>query len=112
MLTFPDTSFLQVSHVAIVVIASEPSSYENASIFFQLIDMQYEKCSTLFTTNASFISDILHHATVVTKVGHSYCLKDHTKRKKTSDFVHAYTSENVHIYVGIFIYNIEYSTKF
>lgn len=70
-----------------------PIDPEDAKIFFQLIDMRYEKRSTIFTTNVNFkswdevfqehklanaiLDRILHHATVVTIVGNSYRLKNH-----------------------------------
>lgn len=70
-----------------------PIEPEDAKLFFQLIDMRYEKRSTNFTTNVNFrswdevfrepklanaiLDRILHHATVVTIVGESYRLKDH-----------------------------------
>ncbi|MBD8071637.1 IS21-like element helper ATPase IstB [Bacillus sp. PS06] len=70
-----------------------PIDQEDAKLFFQLVDMRYEKRSTIFTTNVNFkawdevfqepklanaiLDRILHHATVVTMVGQSYRLKDH-----------------------------------
>ncbi|MGG4037857.1 IS21-like element helper ATPase IstB [Heyndrickxia ginsengihumi] len=70
-----------------------PIDAEDAKLFFQLIDMRYEKRSTILTTNVNFkswdeifqepklanaiLDRILHHATVVTIVGESYRLKDH-----------------------------------
>lgn len=70
-----------------------PIDQEDAKLFFQLIDMRYEKRSTIFTTNVNFkawdevfqeaklanaiLDRILHHASVVTMVGNSYRLKDH-----------------------------------
>ena len=70
-----------------------PIDAEDAKLFFQLVDMRYEKRSTIFTTNVNFkswdevfqetklanaiLDRILHHATVVTIVGNSYRLKDH-----------------------------------
>lgn len=70
-----------------------PIDQEDAKLFFQLIDMRYEKRSTILTTNVNFkawdevfqepklanaiLDRILHHATVVTMVGDSYRLKDH-----------------------------------
>jgi DNA replication protein DnaC len=70
-----------------------PIDQEDAKLFFQLIDMRYEKRSTILTTNVNFkawdevfqepklanaiLDRILHHATVVTMVGNSYRLKDH-----------------------------------
>jgi len=74
-----------------------PIEPEDAKIFFQLIDMRYEKRSTIFTTNVNFkawdevfrepklanaiLDRILHHATVVTIVGESYRLKDHFSKE-------------------------------
>ncbi len=70
-----------------------PIEPEDAKLFFQLIDMRYERRSTIFTTNVNFkawdevfrepklanaiLDRILHHATVVTIVGESYRLKKH-----------------------------------
>ncbi|MBA4537818.1 ATP-binding protein [Bacillus aquiflavi] len=70
-----------------------PIEQEDAKLFFQLIDMRYEKRSTILTTNVNFkawdevfqepklanaiLDRILHHATVVTMIGDSYRLKDH-----------------------------------
>ncbi|MGN8845988.1 IS21-like element helper ATPase IstB, partial [Niallia sp. HCP3S3_B10] len=70
-----------------------PIDAEDAKLFFQLIDMRYEKKSTILTTNVNFkewdtifqetklanaiLDRILHHATVVTIVGDSYRLKAH-----------------------------------
>lgn len=74
-----------------------PIDPEDAKIFFQLIDMRYEKRSTIFTTNVNFkawdevfqepklanaiLDRILHHATVVTIVGDSYRLKNHLAKE-------------------------------
>ncbi|EIJ78290.1 ATP-binding protein IstB [Bacillus methanolicus PB1] len=74
-----------------------PIDAEDAKLFFQLIDMRYEKRSTIFTTNVNFkawdeifqepklanaiLDRILHHATVVTIVGDSYRLKDHLAKE-------------------------------
>ncbi|MGG7621549.1 IS21-like element helper ATPase IstB [Bacillus coreaensis] len=70
-----------------------PIDQEDAKLFFQLIDLRYEKRSTIFTTNVNFkawdevfleaklanaiLDRILHHASVVAMVGSSYRLKDH-----------------------------------
>ncbi|MEB8671083.1 IS21-like element helper ATPase IstB [Bacillus cereus] len=70
-----------------------PIDPEDAKLFFQLIDMRYEKCSTILTTNINFkawdevfqdtklanaiLDRVLHHATVVSIVGQSYRIKDH-----------------------------------
>ncbi|VDG98082.1 transposase/IS protein [Lysinibacillus sphaericus] len=70
-----------------------PIDAEDAKLFFQLIDMRYEKDSTLLTTNVNFkgwddifqepklanaiLDRILHHATVISIVGESYRIKDH-----------------------------------
>lgn len=75
-----------------------PIDEDEAKLFFQLIDMRYEKRSTIFTTNANFkswgdifqdpklanaiLDRILHHATVVNIVGDSYRLKDHIQTEK------------------------------
>lgn len=74
-----------------------PIDPEDAKMFFQLIDMRYEKRSTIFTTNVNFktwdevfqepklanaiLDRILHHATVVTIVGDSYRLKNHLAKE-------------------------------
>ena len=67
-------------------------------MFFQLIDMRYEKRSTILTTNINFkawdevfqdtklanaiLDRVLHHATVVSIVGQSYRIKDHFKKEE------------------------------
>lgn len=77
-----------------------PIDEDDAKLFFQLIDMRYEKKSTIFTTNANFkswgdvfqdpkianaiLDRILHHATVVNIVGKSYRLKDHIQTENKS----------------------------
>jgi len=68
-----------------------PIDEDDAKLFFQLIDMRYEKKSTIFTTNSNFkswseifqdpkianaiLDRVLHHASVVNIVGDSYRLK-------------------------------------
>ncbi len=75
-----------------------PIDEDEAKLFFQLIDLRYEKKSTILTTNASFkswgeifqdpklanaiLDRILHHATVVNIIGDSYRLKDHLDKEK------------------------------
>ena len=70
-----------------------PIDKEDSKLFFQLIDMRYEKKSTILTTNINFnawddifydpiianaiLDRILHHAHVVSITGNSYRLKDH-----------------------------------
>lgn len=70
-----------------------PIDHEDAKLFFQLIDMRYEKKSTILTTNVNFkgwdevfqdsklanaiLDRVLHHATVVSIIGDSYRIKDH-----------------------------------
>lgn len=70
-----------------------PIDEADAKLFFQLIDIRYEKKSTIFTTNSNFkswgeifqdpkianaiLDRVLHHATVVNIVGDSYRIKDH-----------------------------------
>ncbi|HWK23193.1 MAG TPA: IS21-like element helper ATPase IstB [Ureibacillus sp.] len=74
-----------------------PIDAEDAKLFFQLVDMRYEKKSTILTTNVNFkewdkifqetkianaiLDRILHHATVVSIVGDSYRLKDHLTKE-------------------------------
>ena len=74
-----------------------PIEAEDAKMFFQLIDMRYEKRSTILTTNINFkawdevfqdtklanaiLDRVLHHATVVSIVGQSYRIKDHFKKE-------------------------------
>ena len=69
-----------------------PIDKEDSNLFFQLIDMRYEKKSTIFTTNINFgdwdsifydavvadaiLNRILHHSHVVSITGDSYRLKD------------------------------------
>jgi DNA replication protein DnaC len=72
-----------------------PIDKEDSKLFFQLIDMRYEKKSTIVTTNINFsqwdevfydpivanaiLDRILHHAHVVTINGRSYRMKNHIK---------------------------------
>jgi DNA replication protein DnaC len=74
-----------------------PIDKEDSKLFFQLIDMRYEKKSTILTTNINFnawddvfydpvianaiLDRILHHAHVVSINGKSYRLKDHFKQE-------------------------------
>ncbi|MFD2133774.1 IS21-like element helper ATPase IstB [Pseudogracilibacillus auburnensis] len=73
-----------------------PIDEDDAKLFFQLIDMRYEKKSTIFTTNSNFkswgeifqdpkianaiLDRVLHHASVVNIVGDSYRLKNHIQK--------------------------------
>lgn len=73
-----------------------PIDKEDSKLFFHLIDMRYEKKSTILTTNINFnswddifydavianaiLDRVLHHANVVTINGKSYRLKDHFKQ--------------------------------
>ena len=70
-----------------------PIDKEDSNMFFQLIDMRYEKKSTVLTTNMNFnewdgvfydavvanaiMDRVLHHAHVIPISGKSYRLKDH-----------------------------------
>lgn len=72
-----------------------PIEKEDSKLFFQLIDMRYEKKSTILTTNINFnnwdeifidpiianaiLDRILHHAHVVNITGKSYRLKEYIK---------------------------------
>ncbi len=72
-----------------------PIDKEDSKLFFQLIDMRYEKKSTILTTNINFgdwddiffnsviaiLDRILHHAHVVNITGKSYRLKDYIKNE-------------------------------
>ncbi|TFB12992.1 AAA family ATPase, partial [Filobacillus milosensis] len=74
-----------------------PIDQEDAKLFFQLIDMRYEKKSTILTTNVNFkqwdevfqdsklanaiLDRVLHHATVVNIIGDSYRIKDHLDKE-------------------------------
>lgn len=74
-----------------------PIDSEDAKLIFQLIDMRYEKRSTILTTNVNFkewdqvfqdpklanaiLDRVLHHSTVVPIVGDSYRLKDHITKE-------------------------------
>lgn len=73
-----------------------PIEKEDSKLFFQLIDMRYEKKSTILTTNINFnnwddvffdpvianaiLDRILHHAHVINIAGKSYRLKDYIKQ--------------------------------
>lgn len=72
-----------------------PIDKDDSNLFFQLIDMRYEKKSTILTTNINFndwdsifkdavvanaiLDRILHHAKVITINGRSYRVKDYIK---------------------------------
>lgn len=75
-----------------------PINKEDSNLFFQLIDMRYEKKSTIITTNINFgdwesifydpvvanaiLDRVLHHATVITITGKSYRIKDHIRHSE------------------------------
>lgn len=75
-----------------------PIDKEDSNMFFQLIDMRYEKKSTIITTNINFnewdgifydaivasaiLDRVLHHANVVSISGKSYRLKDHMQQSE------------------------------
>jgi DNA replication protein DnaC len=74
-----------------------PVDKEDSNLFFQLIDMRYEKKSTILTTNINFgdwdkvfydavvadaiLNRVLHHSHVVPITGNSYRLKDLVKEE-------------------------------
>ena len=74
-----------------------PIEKEDSKLFFQLIDMRYEKKSTILTTNINFnnwddvffdpiianaiLERVLHHAHVVNITGKSYRLKEYIKQE-------------------------------
>ena len=69
-----------------------PMDIQGANLFFQLIARQYEKASTVFTSNKTFfqwnevfadvtiasaiLDHVLHHCTVINIKGESYRLKE------------------------------------
>lgn len=75
-----------------------PIDAEDAKLFFQVIDLRYEAKSTILTTNVNFkawdevfqdaklanaiLDRVLHHATVVSIVGHSYRIKNHLEKEE------------------------------
>jgi|LGOV01.1.fsa_nt_gb DNA replication protein DnaC len=74
-----------------------PINKDDSKLFFQLIDMRYEKKSTILTTNINFnnwdeifydaiianaiLDRVLHHAHVVSISGKSYRIKDHMQQE-------------------------------
>ena len=78
-----------------------PIDKEDSNLFFQLIDMRYEKKSTILTTNISFgdwdsvfydavvadaiLNRILHHSHVVKITGKSYRLKNMISEPKDDE---------------------------
>ena len=74
-----------------------PFSRDGASLLFQLINMRYEKKSTLITTNiplsqwSEFLQDkkltnalldrLVHHSKVISITGKSYRMKDYSDKK-------------------------------
>lgn len=72
-----------------------PIDKEDSNLFFQLIDMRYEKKSTILTTNINFndwdsifndavvanaiLDRVLHHSKVITINGRSYRVKDYVQ---------------------------------
>ncbi len=76
-----------------------PIDKEDANLFFQLIDMRYEKKSMILTTNINFnewdnifqdavvadaiMNRILHHSHIVSITGNSYRLKDYISEDRT-----------------------------
>lgn len=75
-----------------------PIDKEDSNLFFQLIDMRYEKKSTILTTNVNFntwdeifydavvanaiLDRVLHHSHVISISGKSYRLKDHIRHQE------------------------------
>jgi len=87
------THFAKYKVLIIDEIGYLPIDKEDSKLFFQLIDMRYEKKSTIITTNINFnlwddvfhdpmianaiLDRVLHHAHVITITGKSYRMKDH-----------------------------------
>ena len=75
-----------------------PIDKEDSNLFFQLIDMRYEKKSTILTTNINFsnwdsvfydavvasaiLYRVLHHSHVISINGHSYRVKDYITKSE------------------------------
>lgn len=75
-----------------------PIDKNDSNLFFQLIDMRYEKKSTILTTNINFndwdsifcdavvanaiLDRVLHHSHVISITGQSYRIKDYIKQKE------------------------------
>lgn len=73
-----------------------PIDKDDSKLFFQMIDMRYEKKSTILTTNINFnnwdevfydsivasaiLDRILHHPHILSISGKTYRLKDHFKQ--------------------------------
>lgn len=73
-----------------------PIDKNDSNLFFQLIDMRYEKKSTIITTNINFnewdsifydavvanaiLDRVLHHSNVISITGQSYRIKDYIKQ--------------------------------
>jgi len=88
--------FLKYKVLVIDELGYLPIDKDDSKLFFQLIDMRYEKKSTILTTNINFsnwdevfydaiianaiLDRILHHAHVVSINGKSYRIKDHLKQ--------------------------------
>ena len=75
-----------------------PIDKEDSNLFFQLIDMRYEKKSTILTTNINFsnwdsvfydavvanaiLDRVLHHSHVISINGRSYRVKDYITKSE------------------------------
>lgn len=75
-----------------------PIDKEDSNLFFQLIDMRYEKNSTILTTNINFsdwdsvfydavvanaiLDRVLHHSHVISINGRSYSVKDYITKSE------------------------------
>ncbi len=75
-----------------------PIDKDDSNLFFQLIDMRYERKSTILTTNINFnewdnifgdavvanaiLDRVLHHSEVISITGRSYRVKDYIKQEE------------------------------
>ena len=93
-----DSKLQHINRYKLLIIAELgylPIDKEDSNLFFQLIDMRYEKKSTILTTNINFndwdsifkdaiianaiLDRVLHHSKVITITSHSYRVKDYIK---------------------------------
>lgn len=93
---------------------------EMERVFFQLINMRYEKKSTLITTNiplsqwSEFLQDkkltnalldrLVHHSKVISITGKSYRMKDYSEKKTKTPKVNKVMGPKPTIWVAHFLH--------
>ena len=94
--------FFKYKLLVIDVVGFNEISPLEAKLFFQLIDMRYTKCSTIFTSNLTFdkwhtivgqdemltkaiIDRISHHSYLINITGPSYRIKDKLFPRKSGE---------------------------